>query len=204
MERYFDENLLVQKIYLLRGQKIMLDEDLAELYAIPTKRLNEQVKRNLDRFPSDFMFQLTEKEAINLKSQFATSSLLGSELETSESLRIKSFHQKNEWGGRRKLPFAFTEHGVLMLSSVLSSKIAVQVNIRIMRVYVRLREVLSAHQELSTKIDALEAKVEKNNADVTMIFQALRQLMEPPEVKERKRIGYKQDSKEPSSSLFAL
>ncbi|MBK7965774.1 MAG: ORF6N domain-containing protein [Bacteroidetes bacterium] len=126
------------------------------------------------------------------------------ELENSESLSVKPFHKKNEWGGRRKLPFAFTEHGVLMLSSVLSSKIAIQMNIRIMRVYVRLREVLSAHQELRTKIDALETKVEKNNADVAMIFQALRQLMEPPEVKERKRIGYKQDLKEPPSSLFAL
>ncbi len=204
MEMYFDENLLVQKIYLIRGQKIMLDEDLAELYAIPTKRLNEQVKRNLDRFPSDFMFQLTEIEAINLKSQIATSSLLSvnkGETVTSFSNEIA---ENKSWGGRRKLPFAFTEHGVLMLSSVLSSKIAVQVNIRIMRVYVRLREVLSAHHELSAKIDALESKVEKNNADVTLIFQALRQLMEPPEVKERKRIGYKQDLQEPPSNLFAL
>ena len=204
MEMYFDENLLVQKIYLIRGQKIMLDEDLAELYEIPTKRLNEQVKRNIDRFPSDFMFQLTDLELLNLKSQFATSSSMDSELENSEFLSVKSFHQKKEWGGRRKLPFAFTEHGVLMLSSVLTSKIAVQVNIRIMRVYVRLREVLSAHHELSAKIDALESKVEKNNADVTLIFQALRQLMEPPEVKERKRIGFKQDLQEPPNSLFAL
>jgi hypothetical protein len=201
MEMNFDENLLVRKIFLIRGQKIMLDEDLAELYEIPTKRLNEQVKRNLDRFPSDFMFQLTEKEAINLRSQFATSSLtalkseVGSEFANSMTSKIR--------GGRRYLPFAFTEHGVLMLSSVLSSQIAVQMNIRIMRVYVRLREVLSLHQELSAKIDALETKVEKSNADVSLIFQALRQLMEPPEVKERNRIGYKKESQEPKSSLFA-
>ncbi len=144
------------------------------------------------------MFQLTELELLNLRSQFATSSLtaLKSEVATDLYSKIR--------GGRRYLPFAFTEHGVLMLSSVLSSKIAIQVNIRIMRVYVRLREVLSVHQELSAKIDALESKVEKNNADVTMIFQALRQLMEPPEAKERKRIGYKQDLKEPPNSLFAL
>ena len=199
---YLDENLLVEKIHKVRGLKVMLDEDLAELYEIPTKRLNEQVKRNLDRFPSDFMFQLTEQELLNLRSQIATSSLesLKNEVEGDFSTDLYSKMR----GGRRYLPFAFTEHGVLMLSSVLSSNVAIQMNIRIMRVYVRLREVLSIHQELSAKIDALESKVEKNNADVTLIFQALRQLMESPEVKERKRIGYKQDLKEPPSSLFAL
>lgn len=202
MDMYLNENLLVEKIYMVRGLKVMLDEDLAELYEIPTKRLNEQVKRNLDRFPSDFMFQLTEQELVNLRSQFATSSLAALKSEV-ESGFATDMHSKIR-GGRRYLPFAFTEHGVLMLSSVLSSKIAIQVNIRIMRVYVRLREVLSVHQELSAKIDALESKVEKNNADVTMIFQALRQLMEPPESIERKRIGYKQDLKEPHNSLFAL
>ncbi|MFN0188884.1 MAG: ORF6N domain-containing protein [Bacteroidia bacterium] len=201
MEMYFDENLLVNKIYLVRGLKVMLDEDLAELYDIPTKRLNEQVKRNLDRFPSDFMFQLTELELLNLRSQIATSSLeaLKSEVEIEFAMAMNSKIR----GGRRYLAFAFTEHGVLMLSSVLSSKIAIQVNIRIMRVYVRLREVLNVHQELSAKIDALEAKVEKNNADVTLVFQALRQLMEPSEVKERNRIGYKRESQEPKGSLLA-
>ena len=199
---YLDENLLVDKIYMVRGLKVMLDEDLAELYQITTKRLNEQVKRNFDRFPSDFMFQLTEHELLNLRSQIATSSLAAFKSEV-ESEFATDMNSKIR-GGRRYLPFAFSEHGVLMLSSVLSSKIAVQVNIRIMRVYVRLREVLSAHQELSAKIDALESKVEKNNADVTLIFQALRQLMEPPEVKERKRIGFKQDLQEPPNSLFAL
>lgn len=204
MELYVDENLLVNKIYLVRGLKVMLDADLAELYEIPTKRLNEQVKRNIDHFPSDFMFQLTEEEVLNLKSQFATSSLKPrNEKDDFHSLSNEISGNSN-WGGRRNFPFAFTEHGVLMLSSVLSSKIAIQVNIRIMRVYVRLREVLSMHQELSAKIDALESKVEKNNADVTLIFQALRQLMNHPEWKDRRRIGYKGEVKEPPDGLFAL
>src|SRR5665811_240024 len=107
------EEVIMSKIYLIRGQKVMLDSDLAELYGVETRRLNEQVKRNIDRFPEDFMFQLMEPEFENLKSQIATSS----------------------WGGRRKLPFAFTEHGVLMLSSVLNSNLAIKVNIQIMRIY---------------------------------------------------------------------
>lgn len=202
MDMYLNENLLVEKIYVVRGLKVMLDEDLSELYEIPTKRLNEQVKRNIDRFPSDFMFQLTEHELLNLRSQIATSSLAAfkSEVEGEFATDMNSKIR----GGRRYLPFAFTEHGVLMLSSVLSSKIAIQVNIRIMRVYVRLREVLNSHQDLSAKIEALESKVEKNNADVSLIFQALRKLMDPPEVKERKRIGFKQDLQEPPNNLFAL
>ncbi|WP_246862659.1 ORF6N domain-containing protein [Pedobacter sp. KBS0701] len=109
------DNIVVNKIYELRGLKVMLDSDLAELYGVETKRLNEQVGRNSDRFPEDFMFQLTDEEWLNLKSQFATSS----------------------WGGRRKLPFVFTEHGILMLSSVLNSKQAIQVNIQIVRIFSR-------------------------------------------------------------------
>ena len=108
-----DSNLVLSKIFIIRKKKIMLDEDLAEMYGVKTKRINEQVKRNLERFPKDFMFQLTIEEYEYLKSQIATSS----------------------WGGRRSLPYAFTEHGVLMLSSVLNSQTAIQVNITIMRVY---------------------------------------------------------------------
>ena len=159
----------------------MLDSDLAELYGVETRRLNEQVARNADRFPEDFMFRLNENEFESLMSQIATS----------------------KRGGRRKLPYMFSEHGVLMLSSVLSSKVAIQVNIRIMRVYVRLRVVLSVHQELSAKIDALESSVENNKEDVALIFQALRQLMEPTEVKERVRIGFHQKEEGAPSSSFA-
>lgn len=119
------DEALISRIYYIRGQKVMLDEDLADLYGLPTGRLNEQVRRNSDRFPPDFMFQLTEEEFKNLISHFATS----------------------RWGGRRKLPYAFTEHGVLMLSSVLSSKRAVEVNIQIMRIYTRLREPSSASDD---------------------------------------------------------
>ena len=129
-----NEEYLISKIYYIRNQKVMLDEDLAELYGVETKRLNEQVKRNINRFPGDFMFQLTENEFINLKAQFATS----------------------RWGGRRKLPYAFSEHGVLMLSGVLNSETAIQVNIKIMRVYVKLRSVLMEHKDILIKLEMLE------------------------------------------------
>ena len=120
------DEIVINKIYLLRKQKVMLDEDLAELYQVETKRLNEQVKRNIQRFPEDFMFQLTAQEFENLKSQFATSS----------------------WGGRRKLPFAFTEQGVAMLSSVLNSETAIRVNIQIIRVFTKMRELLLTHKDI--------------------------------------------------------
>ena len=127
-----------QKIYLVRGHKVMLDRDLAEMYEVPTRRLNEQVKRNISRFPSDFMFQLSSEEADNLRSQFATSS---------------SGH-----GGRRYLPYVFTEQGVAMLSSVLNSERAVQVNIAIMRTFVKLRQMLASNAELARRLAAMEKK----------------------------------------------
>src|SRR5882762_8574231 len=138
------DEMIVTKIYFIRGQKVMLDEDLAELYQVATKRLNEQVKRNIYRFPEDFMFQLTEEEFENLKSQNATSS----------------------WGGRRKLPSAFTEHGVLMLSSVLSSERAIAVNIQIMRIYTKMRELLMTNQEILLKLEQLERKVDGHDEDI--------------------------------------
>jgi len=130
MEMNFDESIILERIFIVRGQKIMLDQDIASLYQIPTKRLNEQVKRNADRFPADFMFQLSEDEHIHLRSQYATSSGYDELNELAESLPEISKRK----GGRRYLPYAFTEHGVLMLSSVLSGTVAIQVNIRIMRV----------------------------------------------------------------------
>jgi phage regulator Rha-like protein len=145
-----------QSILLIRHQKVMLDSDLAELYGVSTKRLNEQVKRNRARFPGDFMFQLTVSETEILRSQFATS--------------------KKGGGGRRYLPYAFTEQGVAMLSSVLNSERAIQVNIEIMRAFVRLRRILASHAALTRKLDALEKKYD---AQFKVVFDAIRELMKP-------------------------
>lgn len=144
----------------------MLDADLAGLYGVETKVLVQAVKRNLDRFPEDFMFQLSREEYDNLRSQSVTSS---------------------DWGGRRYPPYAFTEQGVAMLSSVLRSRRAVQVNIEIMRAFIRLRQMLASHAELARKLDALEKKYDAQFKDV---FEAIRQLMAPPEPK-RRAIGFR-------------
>jgi len=146
----------------------MLDQDLADLYDVPTKRLNEQVKRNIGRFPSDFMFHLTDEEFENLRSQFATSS----------------------WGGRRVAPYAFTEHGVLMLSSVLNSERAISVNIQIMRIYTKMRELLMTNQEILLKLEQLERKVDGHDEDIQVIFAHLKQLLDPPQ-QPRPRIGFR-------------
>jgi len=145
------------RIYLIRGQKVMLDHDLANLYGVPTKRLNEAVKRNIQRFPEGFIFILTEKEAKNLRSQFATSNR----------------------GGRRYLPFAFTEHGVAMLSSVLNSERAIQINIMIIKAFIRLRQVLIDHQELIGLFQKLETRVGQHDAVINEIIEAIRELMTP-------------------------
>jgi len=152
-------------IYLIRGHKVLLSTHLAELYGVETRVLVQAVKRNMDRFPEDFMFQLTEKEFANLKSQIVISS----------------------WGGsRRAKPYAFTEQGVAMLSSVLNSKRAVYVNIEIMRAFVRLRQILSTHKDLERRFDALE---ERYDSQFKVVFDAIRALMEPAE-KPKKQIGF--------------
>ncbi len=148
----------------------MLDADLANLYGVPIKRLNEQVRRNIRRFPSDFMIRLTREEYNSLRSQFATL-------------------DKGRGEHRKYLPYAFTEQGVAMLSSVLNSDRAVDVNIEIMRASVRLRQLLSAHKELSEKISELERKIGNHDRQIQAIFEAIRQLMTPPETKKRK-IGF--------------
>lgn len=153
-------------IFLIRGQRVMLDADLAELYGVPTRRLNEQVRRNIARFPSDFMFELTVEEVGALRSQSATS--------------------KPGRGGRRYAPLAFTEQGVAMLSSVLHGQRAVQVNVAVMRTFVKLRQMLATHKDLARKLEALENKYD---AQFKVVFDAIRQLMAPPEVK-RRRIGF--------------
>ena len=166
MESLVPIEVIEGKILLIRAQKVMLDEHLAELYSVTTKRLNEQVKRNRKRFPPDFMFQLNEEESEILRSQFATS--------------------KTQRGGRRYLPFAFTEQGVAMLSSVLNSDRAIEVNLQIMRAFVKLREMIASHKDLARKLAALEKKYDDN---FKVVFEAIRALMTPPE-KPKKKIGF--------------
>ena len=156
---------ILRLILLIRGQKVILDADIAALYGVQTGMLVRAVKRNLDRFPPDFMFQLSKDEFDNLRCQFGTSS---------------------SWGGRRYAPYAFTEQGVAMLSSVLKSKRAVRVNIEIMRTFVKLREILATHKDLARKISAME---QKYDGQFKVVFEALRALMEPPK-RKRKTIGF--------------
>jgi hypothetical protein len=148
--------IIERRIYLIRGQKVMLDSDLAELYQVPTKRLNEAVKRNFDRFPEDFMFQLTDQETDSLRSQFATSNV--------------------GRGGRRYPPYAFTELGVAMLSSVLNSERAVQMNILIMRAFVKLRELLATHKDLARKIEKLEATQKDHAVMLALVVKDIQTL----------------------------
>jgi len=157
--------VIEQRILLIRGQKVMLSTDLAGLYQVEARVLVQAVKRNIARFPQDFIFQLTEEEFSNLKSQIVISS----------------------WGGlRRARPYAFTEQGVAMLSSVLNSERAVKVNIEIMRAFVRLRQILASNKELAKRLDELEKKYD---AQLKVVFDAIRQLMTPPEPK-RRHIGF--------------
>ncbi|HSV63872.1 MAG TPA: ORF6N domain-containing protein [Chthoniobacterales bacterium] len=166
---------IAQSIHLLRGQKVMLSRDLADLYGAPVKVLNQAVKRHSTRFPADFVFQLNSKEFENLKSQFVTSS----------------------WGGiRRARPYVFTEQGVAMLSSVLNSERAVKVNIAIMRAFVKLRETLESHRELAHKFAELQRRVGKHDDEIAAIIDAIRQLMAPP-VKPRREIGFHVREKAP-------
>lgn len=160
--------MITSKIFSIREMNVMLDYDLAELYEVETKRINEQVKRNQNRFPPDFMFQLTENEVENLKSQFATS----------------------RWGGRRKPPYAFTEHGVLMLSSVLKSDRAVAVNIQIMRVYIQLREIMFEDNQLKQRVESLEESVSAQNNRILSIVDYLQQ-KEVETTTPTRKVGYK-------------
>jgi hypothetical protein len=156
-------------ILLIRGQKVILDAELAELYGVPLKRLNQQVSRNSERFPDDFAFRLTLQEFGNLKSQFATPS--------------------STWGGKRKLPWAFTEHGVVMAASVLNSPIAVSASIEVVRAFVRLRHVLASRADLAKKLDELEKRFGDHDKKFVMVFEAIRQLMAPA-TPPRGRIGF--------------
>ena len=156
------------RIFVIRGQKVMLDADLAELYGVETKRLNEQVSRNSERFPEDFMFQLTAEEFANLKSQFATSS----------------------WGGRRKLPYVFTEHGAIMAASVLNSPRAIEISVHVVRAFVRLRELVAGNKDLAQKLNQLERKVGAHDRAIAELINAIRQLMTPLDLKKKRPIGF--------------
>jgi hypothetical protein len=160
MKNIIPTEIIENRIFLIRKRRVMLDSHLAELYGVSTFRLNEAVKRNRKRFPSDFMFQLDKTEANCLTSQIAISN--------------------SGRGGRRTLPYVFTEQGIAMLSSVLRSERAVQVNIMIMRTFVKLREIMATHIDLARKIDALEQRYGKHDQHIQTIFKIIKQLLEPP------------------------
>ncbi|TAN41721.1 MAG: ORF6N domain-containing protein [Nitrospirae bacterium] len=163
------------KILLIRGKKVMLDRDLALLYGVETRTLNQAVRRNISRFPEDFMFQLSNEEMENWKSQIVISN--------------------KERMGLRKRPNAFTENGVAMLSSVLNSERAIEVNIQIMRTFTKLREILSTHKELAHKLAQLENRIERHDGEIKAIFNAIRQLMAEPK-KPRKKVGFLREKEE--------
>jgi len=158
------------KIFIIRGFKVMLSTDLAKLYGTGPKVLIQAIKRNIERFPEDFMFQLTPEEARNSRSQIVT-------LKQGQNIKY--------------LPYAFTEQGVAMLSSVLNSRRAIQVNIAIMRAFVKLRQIIATHKELADKLNELERKFNQHDKDILVIFEAIRQLMEPPPAKARIITGFK-------------
>ena len=173
----FDQIMTVQRkianvesaIHLIRRQRVMLDSDLAAIYGVTTKRLNEQLRRNRSRFPSDFAFQLSAEEFTNLKSQIATS----------------TFH-----GGRRYRPWVFTEHGALMLASVLNSEIAVQASVRVVLAFVRLREMVAANAQLAAELEKLERRFDSHDQAIANLFAALKQLLEPSKPPKRREIGF--------------
>ena len=161
------QEIIEQRIFLIRAKKVMFDKDLAELYGVTTGALIQAVKRNIQRFPDDFMHQLTRREFMALKSHFVIS---------------------KGRGGTRKLPFAFTEHGILMLSSVLNSDKAVEVNIQIMRTFTKLRELMLVHKDLRSKIEEMEKKYD---ARFTLVFNAIRRLLDPPAKKNKAPLGFR-------------
>ena len=162
---------IINKIYLIRGKKVMLDFELAELYLVETKQLKRQVKRNPERFPGDFMFQLTTKEFENLRSQIGASS----------------------WGGTRYLPMVFTEQVVAMLSSVLNSSTAIEVNIQIIRIFTKMKEMLLTNKDILLKLQKIETKLLAHDDDIKLIFDYLKKLLDPIPAAPRKRIGFKPD-----------
>jgi hypothetical protein len=174
IEMAVPEEVLISKIFHILGYNVMLDEDLAHLYGVETKQLKRQVRRNVDRFPDDFMFELTTEEFENLRSQFGTSS----------------------WGGVRYMPMAFTEQGVAMLSSVLSSARAIKVNIQIIRIFTRMRAMLLNYKDLFIKLEELEKKVGSHDEDIQLVFTYLKKLLPTPEQMDRPRIGFRRPNED--------
>lgn len=168
------EQKILNRIYVIRGEKVMLDRDLAEMYGVETKVFNQSIKRNSERFPKDFMFTLSEKEWNNLRSQFVTSS----------------------WGGARYRPNVFTEQGVAMLSSILNSKTAIEVNIRIIRVFTKMREFALTHKEILLQLNKLEKEVKGNTKDIENIFLVLKELIEKQKlpVIPKRKIGFRRNN----------
>jgi hypothetical protein len=166
------DEIVMNQIYFIRNQKVMLDKELAELYQVATGVLNQAVQRNIKRFPSDFMFQLTEQEWSNLKSQIVTSS----------------------WGGRRSLPYVFTEQGVAMLSGILNSDLAIAVNIQIMRIFIRIRQMFIDNTELRLEVEKIKGKLDNQDKNMEIVFRYLDELIEAKHnPKPRRRIGFKSD-----------
>jgi hypothetical protein len=166
------DETITEKIYIIRGQKVMIDRDLAKLYGVETFRLKEAVKRNLSRFPEDFMFEMTKNELENWRSQIAIS--------------------KSDKKGLRHLPFCFTEQGVAMLSSILNSEMAIKVNIQIIRIFTKLRQILSDNTELRLEIEQIKKKIHNNSQNIEIVFRYLDELIEKKnDLVERERIGYK-------------
>ena len=170
-ELMIPDELVMNKIYVIRNQKVMIDRDLAELYGVETKRLKEAIRRNISRFPEDFMFELTSAEFESLRSQFAS-------LKTGRGQHPKY------------LPFAFTEQGVAMLSSVLNSETAIRVNIQIIRVFTRMREMIMTHKDILVQLEKIERKLSGHDEDIQLIFGYLKQLLTPSE-RPRQKIGFK-------------
>jgi hypothetical protein len=174
-EMMIPEEVIMSKIFIIRGHKVILDKDLAELYEVETKALKQAVKRNMDIFPEHFMFELTEDEFTHLRSQIVTSS----------------------WGGQRYLPFVFTELGVLQLANVLKSVRARRMSIRILEVFVRMREMLTTHKDILHKIEKIVKKLDEHDDQILLIFKYLQQLeqsrQQQEELAERRRIGFRQD-----------
>jgi len=164
-----------EMIFLIRGQRVMLDSDLAFIYEVTTKQLNQQFKRNRERFPNDFAFELTNQEVMDMRSQMVTSS------------------RRN----LRRLPIVFTEHGALMLASILNSPVAVEASVRVVRAFVLMREQMAAHKELAQKLSELESRVSGHDESIQNLFEAIRQLVEPPLPEDRPKIGFMREASPP-------
>lgn len=171
MSNLVEQDVVARKIFVIRGKKVMLDKDLAELYGVETKVLLQAVRRNKERFPADFMYLLNSQEVAILRSQFVTS----------------------RWGGLRYLPYAFTELGVAMLSSVLRSEKAIKINMAIMRAFVRLREILAENKELAHQVKEHGKILKQHGQHITAIYQVIDELVAPPEEKPKRKIGFHQD-----------